>query len=55
MNTSAEQIHQEKLNIKPKKGKDLRFFIDLLVKFQKCTKLSSLFLTLCIPKSSPSC
>jgi len=29
MNTSAEQIHQGKLNIKPKKGKDLRLFIDL--------------------------
>ncbi|MBA7561933.1 hypothetical protein ES708_03580 [subsurface metagenome] len=27
----------------------------LLVKFQKWTKLSSLFLTFCIPKSSPSC
>ena len=29
MYTSAEQIHQEKLNIKPEKGKDLRLFIDL--------------------------
>ena len=29
MNTSAEQIHQEKLNLKPQKGKDKRLFIDL--------------------------
>jgi Fe-S-cluster-containing dehydrogenase component len=29
MYTSAEQIHQGKLNIKPEKGKDLRLFIDL--------------------------
>ena len=29
MYTSAEQIHQEKLNNKPKKGEDLRLFIDL--------------------------
>jgi len=29
MYTSAEQIHQEKLSNKPKKGEDLRLFIDL--------------------------
>jgi len=29
MNTSAEQIHQGKINIEPKKGRDKRMFIDL--------------------------
>ncbi len=29
MSTSAEQIHQEKVNTEPKKGKDKRLFIDL--------------------------
>ncbi len=29
MNTSAEQIHQGKLNTEPKKGKDRRLYIDL--------------------------
>lgn len=29
MSTSAEQIHQGKLNMKPKKGKDARLYIDL--------------------------
>ncbi|MGB2631238.1 MAG: 4Fe-4S dicluster domain-containing protein [Candidatus Omnitrophota bacterium] len=29
MDTSAEQIHQGKMNVEPKKGKDKRLFIDL--------------------------
>lgn len=33
MTTSAEQIHQGKVNIKPKKGKDKRLFIDLDICF----------------------
>ncbi|UCG35374.1 MAG: 4Fe-4S dicluster domain-containing protein [Candidatus Omnitrophota bacterium] len=40
MGTSAEQLHDRKLNIEPKKGKDQRLFIDLDIcaagECQKC-------------------
>ncbi len=47
MDTSAEQIHQSKLNIQPQTGKDLRLFIDLDLcstgECQKCTIQCSYF------------
>ena len=47
MSTSAEQIHQSRLNTKPEKGKDERLYIDLDIcasgKCQKCEIQCSYF------------
>lgn len=41
MDTSAEELHQGKLNLQPQKGKDLRLFVDLDLcakgECEKCT------------------
>ncbi|MCB4757378.1 MAG: 4Fe-4S binding protein [Elusimicrobia bacterium] len=39
MKTSSEQLHQGQLNIEPKKGNDLRLFVDLdICSKEKCEK-----------------